>query len=351
MDFHWVAGFARTVPRRLTSPAAGRKVAAMRAPAPLTRFSHWLGEQMFLLNQHRRLRRIEALRAGAADPAALLDAVRRMQLTFTITAGRTGTTYLTRLGELFPGTVSLHEPDPSYVYFLRQVQRRPALARRFWLEYKLPFIAALAGPRYIETSHLFCKGFLDSLLELGVRPGIILLRRHPRPIATSLLTRHTVPGRGRLGRKYLVHPGDPGVLALPGWQALTSYQLCFWYALEIERRQRLYGERLAALGTPLVDITAEELHDPARFLAAGERLGLLAAVADRETLLRRHAEVSARGHNINPTEARAVADPEAEEREVWRRVEPAAPWLREAVARRYATPAAAALTPQVVSRP
>lgn len=317
------------------------------SPSPTTRFAHWCAERLFLLNQHRRLRRVRGLRQPPADPAALLAAVRATQLTFTVTAGRTGTTFVTRLGELFPDTVSLHEPDPSYVYFLRQVQRQPALARQFWLEYKLPFIVAQHAPRYVETSHLFCKGFLEALLELDVLPGIILLRRQPRPIAASLLTRRTVPGRGKLGLKYLLHPGDPGVLPLPGWQALTDYQLCFWYALEIERRQRVYGERLMALGAPLVDVTAEELHDPACFLAASERLGLLAAAPDRDALLRRHAEVSQRLHNYNTSPPAAVADPDGQEERVWRLVAPAAPWLREAVARRYAP---TTVTPPAASR-
>jgi hypothetical protein len=316
--------------------------------AALAWLSHRLAERVFLLNQYRRRQRIRHLRHPVRDRQALLDAVRRKHLVFTITAGRTGTTYVTRLAELFPDTVSLHEPQPSYVHFLRQAQRHPPLAYHFLLEYKLPFIAAAPASRYVETSHLVGKGFLEPLLELGVRPAVLLLRREPRAIARSLLTRRTVPGRGKLGFKYLVHPGDPGVLPLPGWYGYTDYQLCFWYALEMERRQRLYGELLRQYRCAVADATAEELHDGQRFLAVAEELGLLDAPVDRAALLERHGQVSARLYNYNRRPPAVVVAPEAAEEAVWQAVAPAAPWLREVVERRYAP--VPEITPRAVSR-
>lgn len=314
-----------------------------RGQGPRTPAFAWVSqrvaERIFLLNQYRRLRRVRHLRQPLRDRAALLAAVKQKHLVFTITAGRTGTTYVTRLAELFPDTVSLHEPQPSYVHFLRQVQHRPQLAYTFLLEYKLPFIAAAQASRYVETSHLVGKGFLEPLLDLGLRPAVLLLRREPRAIARSLLTRRTVPGRGKLGYKYLIHPGDPSVLPLPGWRARSDYQLCFWYALEMERRQRVYGDLLRNTGCAVVDATAEELHEPRRFLAAAADLGLLDAVTDRDALLARHAEVSARLYNYNRRPPALVAAPDVAEEAVWAAVAPNAPWLREAVERRYAPPA------------
>ncbi|MBX3024742.1 hypothetical protein KF840_07515 [bacterium] len=298
--------------------------------------SQRLAERVFLLNQYRRRRRVRHLRRPLRDRQALLDALRRKHLVFCVTAGRTGTTYVTRLGELFPDTVSLHEPQPSYVHFLRQAQRRPRLAYHFLLEYKLPFIASAPATHYVETSHLFAKGFLEPMLDLGLRPAVLLLRREPRAIARSLLTRRTVPGRGKLGFKYLVHPGDPGVLPLPHWNAYSDYQLCFWYALEMERRQRDYGALLSAHGCAVADATADELHDSHRFLAVAQELGLLDGRVDREALLQRHAEVSGRLYNYNRRPPAVVVDPDAAEEAVWQAVAPAAPWMREAVARRYA---------------
>jgi hypothetical protein len=301
----------------------------------LTALAFALRERAFLLNQRRRLRRLATYRTPPSDVAALIERVRRKQLVFTVTAGRTGTTYLTRLLGLFPNTASTHEPSPSFVYFLRQAQHWPVQARQFLLDYKLPFIAELSETRYVETGHLFCKGFFEPLLDLGIVPRLVMLRRHPRLIATSLLTRRTVPGRGKLGFKYLVHPGDPGVLPLPAWTSRTDYQLCFWYALEIERRQRDYAARLARAGGTSVDVTPDELHDGARFLAVAERLGLLDPGIDRDALLLRHAEVSAVTYNANQIPAAVAATRDADEALVWEAVAPHAPWLRGEVERRY----------------
>jgi hypothetical protein len=292
-------------------------------------------EWVFLLNQRRRLQRIARFRAPADDPTALVDAVRRKHLVFTVTAGRSGTTYLTHLFELLPDITSLHEPQPSFVYFLRQAQRSPAIARRFLLDFKLPFIAGHAATRYAETGHLLCKGCFEPLLDLGIVPRIVLLRRHPRLIATSLLTRRTVPGRGKLGFKYLVHPSDPGVLPLAQWTGRTDYQLCFWYALEIERRQRAYAARLERAGGTSVDVTPDELRDGDRFLAVLDALQLIDRHTDREALLQRHREVSGVIYNPNPRAPVVVAQRDAEEEAVWEAIAPHAPWLRADVAKRY----------------
>src|SRR6185295_9026746 len=117
--------------------------------------------------------------------------------------------------------------------------------------------------------------------------------------------------------KYLVHPGDPGVLPLPGWTRRSAYQLCFWYALEMERRQAAYGEDLTRRGLTAIDVTAEELHDGERFLAAAAALGLVDASADLTAIRRGHAELSGRIHNPNRVAAGAGIDLDAEEAAVW----------------------------------
>jgi hypothetical protein len=185
----------------------------------------------------------------------------------------------------------------------------------------------------VEVSHLFGKGFFEPLHELGVLPRVVMLRRHPRLVAMSWLTRGVVPGRGKRGLKLHLHPGDPGVLPFPNWWAASDYQLCFWYALEIERRQRAYADLLARAGGTLVDVTPDELHDGARFLGVAETLGLLDAGVDREALLRRHQEVSAVLHkpNIGPAAAAAPDEEDA----VWDAVAAHAPWLYAEVEQRY----------------
>src|SRR5262249_57345672 len=105
----------------------------------------------------RRCPRAAPLLTPSPRPAALIEAVSRKQLVFTVTAGRSGTTYLPHLFALLPDIASLHEPQPSFVYFLRQAQHSPAMARRFLLDYKLPSIARRAETRYAETGHMLCK--------------------------------------------------------------------------------------------------------------------------------------------------------------------------------------------------
>jgi hypothetical protein len=305
-------------------------------PTPVTRLAAAVHEGGFLVKQRRRMVRIAAYHRPPGDVDALLEAVQRKTLVFTITAGRTGTVYLQRLFALFPDTTSLHEPEPAYVSALRSVQHEPELARRFLLEWKLPFIAATVTRRYVETSHLFCKGFLEPALALGLRPRCVILRRSPRRIATSYLSRNAVPGRTKTGLKYLVHPGDPGVLPLPGWTRRSAYQLCFWYALEMERRQEVYAAELERRDLATVDVTAEELHDPGRFLAAAATLGLIDPGADLAPIRHGHAELSARIHNPNRLAAGEGLDLDADEGAVWDAIGAAGAGLRERIAARYA---------------
>jgi hypothetical protein len=304
-------------------------------PEVVTNLVASVHERAFLAKQRRRLVRIAAYRRPPADVDALLAAVRRKTLVFTITAGRTGTTYLQELLGLFPDTTSLHEPNPAFVSVLRLAQHDPNVARQFLLEYKLPCIAASESGRYVEVSHLLCKGFLEPLLEFGLRPGLVVLRRSPGRIAASYLARRTVPARTKLGLKYLLHPGDPGVLPLPQWTRRSDYQLCFWYALEIERRQAAYMRELGVRGITCVDVTAEELHDADRFLALARTLRLLDDAADLDAVRQRHRALSAVTHNANrarPPQAPLFAP---DEEAVWAAIAPAAPGLREQVERRY----------------
>jgi hypothetical protein len=288
------------------------------------------------MNQRRRMRRIASYRSHA-DAEAVIEAVRRKVLVMAVTAGRTGTTYLARLLRLFPDTTSLHEPAPHYAYVLRQAQHTREAARRFLVDYKLPSVAAVPGRRYAEISHLFCKGFFEPLLELGIVPGFVMLRRPPRLVARSWLTRGVVPGRSKRGLKLHLHPSDPGVLPFPEWWRATDYQLCFWYALEIEHRQRRYAAWLDRLGARWVDVTADELHDPVRFLALGQSLRLFDPSKETTALLEQHRIVSAIVHKPNGGPP-APAAPEEEEA-VWAAVVPHAGDLRAAIDRRYGTAA------------
>ncbi len=265
---------------------------------------------------------------------ALLRQVSEKQLILSVTAGRSGTRYLHNLFSLLTDVQSQHEGEPDYKHVLRRVQTQPSAATRFLLDHKLPAVAACPFHTFVETSHLFCKGFFEPLLNLGVRPDLVLLRRPPRKIAWSMLERATVPARTALGNLYTVSPADPNTLPLPGWELLSDYQLCFWYALEIERRQVRYRDLLLQIGGRVCDVTAAELNDPDRFMAMLETFSL--AAGDGDALRLRHAQTTAVTHNKNPRKFSLALDFDAEEEEVWAGVAHYEPLLRKQVAERYA---------------
>ena len=158
------------------------------------------------------------------------------RLIFTVATGRCGTKYLAMVLRAIPGVSSHHEPRPDFAEVMRAVQTNSDLAHRFWIEQKLPVIERQKAPVYIETSHVFCKGFFEPLLALGYTPDVIVLTRSLRQVALSFCRIGSIPGRTKNGLKYLLSPDDPGVLRVPLWQDWDDYQLCYWYCLEIHRR-------------------------------------------------------------------------------------------------------------------
>jgi hypothetical protein len=264
---------------------------------------------------------------------ALIEQIREKQLILTVTAGRTGTAFLHNLFRLFPDVDSAHEEEPNYLHVMRRVQTQPSEAARFLTKFKFPVIAASKSRTFAETSHLFCKGFLEPMLNLGVYPDLVLLRRNPRRIALSLLERNTIPGRTSTGTDYLVCPADPGTLPLSLWEGMTDYQLCFWYALEIECRQHRYGDYMQQLGRKVCDYTASELHNPDSFLDMAETLSL--DIPERDELLLQHREVVSTDYNKTPEVREQAFDIDEAEQEVWEGVSHYEPLLRQRVANRY----------------
>jgi hypothetical protein len=193
----------------------------------------------------------------------LPDAIKRelanKRLVFTVTTGRSGTKYLSTMLSYLPNVQSLHEPLPAFHRVLRAALRDPMVARSFLLEEKLPAIAAYPQSVYIESSHVFCKAFFEPLIDLGIVPDLILLSRSRRDVAISMYQLGHTPSRTHLGRIYHIHPGDPGVLKMPGWETMHDYQLSFWYTLEIERRAKVYGEEVERRGGRVYSVTLDEL--------------------------------------------------------------------------------------------
>ena len=183
---------------------------------------------------------------------------------FTVTTGRSGSAYLTDLLARLEGVVSTHEPRPNFVHCLRLVQLHPELAREFLLDDKVPAIREAAKGRvYVETSHIFCKGFLEEWLRLPELPvpDLVLLHRDYRKVALSMLSLATTPARTVRGAKWYLSPADDSCYTtLPGWQDLHDYQLCYWYCLEIDARKHLYAQLVRDCGGLAIDCELESLN-------------------------------------------------------------------------------------------
>lgn len=183
------------------------------------------------------------------------------KLIFTVTTGRSGTDLLHYLLKKNKRLTVFHEPDEGagFQSYMRDLQNDPMLGKAFWMEKKLPFINRQRGNVYIETSHLFCKGFLEPLLELGITPDLIILKRNARDVAKSLLQLGTIPMKSKSGEKYLLSPIDPSVNTPFGYEKYSDYQLCYWYCLEIERRQLLYRNMILSIGGQVIEVNFEDL--------------------------------------------------------------------------------------------
>lgn len=265
----------------------------------------------------------------------LVEQARKKRPVFAVTAGRSGTKFLAKLLSLFPDTASKHEPSPSFVHAMRHAQSNPEAALAFVRDHKLAAIARTPEARYVETSHLFAKGFAEAFIKLGVVPDVVVLRRHPREIALSLLRMNSVPARTGLGVRYLLQPNDPGVLPYPGWSHATNYQLCFWYALEMERRQERYADVFRALGTNVQETTLAELLEFERFREVAGGLGFF--TTELKDLDQRYEEVAAVKHNSTgrgPVEG-VDADLDRAEAAVWEQTFYYDPLLQDRVMPRY----------------
>lgn len=69
----------------------------------------------------------------------------------------------------------------------------------------------------------------------GAPLDLVILRRDPVPVATSLYLWGTVPARTPPGLQFLLSPGDPGVLPPVNWQDLHDWA-------------QIYKAQLAELG-------------------------------------------------------------------------------------------------------
>ncbi len=204
----------------------------------------------------------------------ILDQVKSKKLIFTITTGRSGTKYLSYLLSLFPDFKSEHEAVPAFHDYMREVLSGNYDPKKFWIEKKLPYIAALKENYYSDVSHVAAKGFLDSLLEFDLNTSFILLKRDNRSVAKSLLRLNTIPGKTELGLKYLVGPSDKNFLPKLRANELSDYQLCYWYTKETEARMEHYKKVFIQKKINFVELEFEELTSKNILLKLRENLNL-----------------------------------------------------------------------------
>ena len=168
-------------------------------------------------------------------------------LVFCLSAGRTGTARLANLLSYCPDTVAEHEPDPNFLDIARPSRNDRQKGIDWWLHDKLPAIVNQPGTHYVETSHLFGKGPELALLDIlrdkkysSIYPEVtfdlMFLSRPYREIALSYWRRNTIPGRTSGGNLYLLHPAAATYFPVPQYKTLTAYQLCYWYAMEMDPR-------------------------------------------------------------------------------------------------------------------
>ena len=261
------------------------------------------------------------------------------RLIFCVTPGRSGTNYLAKLLEKVPNVGAYHEPHPNFAQAVRLLQAKPSIAHSYLLQFKFPAIMQDPNPVYVETSHMACKGFLEPMIRMGLRPDLIFLRRAPREVAWSFTQRHCIPGRDIYGNRDLVHPTDIGGFPLPNWESYSDYQLCFWYALEMERRQLLYMDMAQTLNLTTVEIMHWQLNDWNLYAQMLLRLDLQITDEVRAS----HAVISGSKHNANSSYRDMPAGIEAEEEAVWDVVSHYMPHLRDIVIKRYGAPVDGAL--------
>lgn len=181
------------------------------------------------------------------------------RLIFCLSPGRCGTKYLAALLRTIPGVYSVHEAQPDFVDWARAARRDPKEAWRFWHCEKLPFIRSVGYEVYAETSHLFGKGFVRPLLDLGIVPDVIVLSRAKRDVALSYWRRGSIPAKTLMGQRYLLHPEQAEYCPLPRWWTFTDYQLCYWYTREVDQRMMGCVEQIESAGGNVYDLNFEQL--------------------------------------------------------------------------------------------
>jgi len=177
---------------------------------------------------------------------------------FTMTTGRSGTSYLSRLlQDNLPDSTCHHEiigwdrfgvdtPDLSHMTLFNS-EGNVKKVQSFWRS-KFLRVAQTPGRYYAETSHLLMKaGLVENLawLKSEGQVHLITLERDPYATILSFRSRLDFLNKGNVWLWYL-DPEYPRNL-VPSRDLLTAgiNGFCLWYILEIRARAAYYEERVA----------------------------------------------------------------------------------------------------------
>lgn len=225
----------------------------------------------------------------------------KKNLIFTITCGRTGTTFLKRIFEIFDNTCALHEPEPNYARALPFIKKSPEKAIPF-LQEKIAFINSIQEINYVETSHVFGKGFFIPLLRMGIKPGLIFLNRNFRKVASSFYERGSIPMRTDRGIHYSADPRAPGSLPIYSPESLTDYQLCYWSVLDAYARQIQAEHIYKKEGGKFFWALSSDFHNFNKVIEIGRLFNL--NISNKSLAKNKHLEIISKHHNPNISKVR-----------------------------------------------
>lgn len=196
----------------------------------------------------------------------------RKRFVFTITPGRTGTTYLAKLLEqAVPDAechhertgfdrMGAHSPDAS-TFMLFNSHGNVGEVRDFWRR-KFALIRHGRGSTYIETSHYLAKaGLIENLDLLGddAQIELIDLRRDLFSVVWSTANRFDFANRG-FTWLFALDPAYPRRIIDPA--PLRKHGMvgdCLWYVAEMYTRAEYYSRLLA--DRPNVTVRTVHLED------------------------------------------------------------------------------------------
>jgi hypothetical protein len=208
------------------------------------------------------------------------------------------------------GVNAFWETDPNFAWVVRPSRKKQGVAKRWWVNQKLPTILSKKLPVYVETSHYLTQGALGAALALEIPFDLVVLTRDVRDTAVSFWRRQSIP----LFKKDKLWPTDSGIHVQVDSDGLNDYQLVFWWLLEMRHRMFLYAEGARKRGRIIASTTLNELVTKEGFDRLRLTLGLPEPDWDKFPLLPMNASDNSMLALYPP------GDLEAQEGEVLRRI-------------------------------